>query len=126
MKLLKILCIALCIGGLSACSGSTSFSEEKCEQLSEKIKSGDTLTKSDYSEIVDQFVAATELFVKKQKEFGDDKDKMNEYFTSGEGKALFQAVLGFGIYLDQHQNELSESDIKKMEKAGELIKENGK
>lgn len=121
MKLLKILCIALCLTGMAACSGSSSYSPEKCTQLSEKIKSGDTLSEKDYSEIVDQFAAATELFVKKQQEFGDDKAKMSEYLSSDEGKQLVGNVLGFGIYLDQNADKLSASDVKKMEKTKELV-----
>lgn len=121
MKLLKILCIALCLTGMAACSGSASYSPEKCTQLSEKIKSGDTLSEKDYSEIVDQFAAATELFVKKQQEFGDDKAKMSEYLSSDEGKQLVGNVLGFGIYLDQNADKLSASDVKKMEKTKELV-----
>ena len=121
MKLLKILCIALCLTGMAACSGSASYSPEKCEQLSEKIKSGDTLSEKDYSEIVDQFVAATELFYKKQQELGDDKAKMNEYYSTEEGQKLVGTVLGFGIFLDQHSADISESDAKKMEKVKEML-----
>lgn len=126
MKLLKILCIALCLAGMAACSGSASYSPEKCDQLSEKIKSGATLSENDYSEIVDQFAAATELFVKKQQEFGDDKAKMTEYLSSDEGKQLVGNVLGFGIYLDQNADKLSASDVKKMEKTKELVENQNK
>ena len=126
MKLLKILCIALCLTGMAACSGSASYSQEKCEQLSEKIKSGDELSEKDYSEMVNQFVAATELFYNKQQEFGDDKAKMNEYFSTEEGRNIVGVVLGFGIYLDQHSADLSESDAKKMEKVKEKLEKQNK
>lgn len=121
MKLLKILCIALCLTGMAACSGSASYSPEKCTQLSEKIKSGDTLSEKDYTEIVDQFAAATELFIKKQQEYGDDKAKMSEYYSTEEGKELLSNVLGFGMYLDKNADKLSASDAKKLEKTKELV-----
>lgn len=116
MRLLKTLALALCLFGMAACSGSTSFNPEKCAQLEEKAKSGETLTEADYNEMIDQFAAAFDLFQQKQKEFGDDKQKIQEYFFNNEeGKALFKTIMGFGAYLTQHKDDLTAENVKKLE-----------
>lgn len=116
MRLLKTLGFALCLFGMAACSGSATFSPEKCAQLEEKAKSGATLTEADYNEMIDQFAAAFDLFQQKQKEFGDDNQKIQEYFFNNEeGKAMFKTIMSFGAYLTQHKDDLSAANLKKLE-----------
>lgn len=122
MKYLKLFFMAAMIFGLSACSGSTSYSPEKCKALSEKIKSGDELTESDYNEIIDQFGAAAKVMAEKQQAIGDDKDAKKEFQNSEEAKQLFETVLGFGIYLEAHRKDLTPANAKRLEKVSEEIK----
>lgn len=123
MKLMKVLAVALMFIGLTACSGSGSFSPEKCKQLEDKIHSSATLTENDYDEMIDQMGAALEVLADKQKEFGDDKEKQTEYAKSEEGKQIISAVLGFGIYLDAHQKDLTPGNLKKLEALQKRFKE---
>lgn len=123
MKLMKVLAVALLFVGLTACSGSTSFNPEKCKQLEDKIHSNSSLTENDYNEMIDQMGAALEVLADKQKEFGDDKEKQTEYVKSEEGKQIVSAVLGFGIYLDAHEKDLSPGNIKKLEALQKRFKE---
>lgn len=123
MKLMKVLAVALMFIGLTACSGSGSFSPEKCKQLEEKIHSSATLTENDYDEMIGQMGAALEVMADKKKEFGDDNTKQAEYIQSEEGKQIISAVLGFGIYLDAHQKDLTPGNVKKLEAFEKRFKE---
>lgn len=115
MKLLKILCIAFCLAGMAACSGSSGFSPEKCAQLEEKAKGSTPLTEGELNEMVDQLAAAFEIMFQKNEEFADDKKGFKEYLDSPEGKNVANVVFKFSVYLSQHESELSPEAIKKLE-----------
>lgn len=110
------------IFGLSACSGSASYSPEKCRALIEKTKSGDKLTESDYNEMIDQYGAAVKVLAEKQKAVGDDKEALKELKNNDEVKELLETALGFGIYLSLHEKDLSQDNIKRYNNVNKELK----
>lgn len=121
MKYLQFVLVAVMMFAMSACSGSKSYSPEKCQQLSELAKSGTELTSSDYNEMIDQLVAVAKILDEKKTEIGDDKAKLMEFMTSEEGGQLMEYAIGFAMYLEQHQKDLSADNLKKMVEAKEEL-----
>lgn len=123
-KYLKFLVMAVGLFFLTACSGSSvSYSPEKCATLQQKIKDKEKLTDADYSEIIDQLDAILNVANEKSKEYGDDKEKEKEFTGSAEAREMLGYFLGFGMYLDSHHEELSQSNVKKLNKVMEKFKE---
>lgn len=113
MKVIKTLLIAVAVIALAACSGSSTYDPSLCKELSEKAKKKD-LTESDYSTMIDQLSAIAKILKDKKAEFGDDKEKTSEFRNSQEGRELLGYTLIFGLTLDAAEDNLSKSDIKKL------------
>ncbi len=122
MKYLKLLFVAAMIFGLSACAGSAGYSPEKCKALSEKVKSGEELTESDYNEMIDQLGAAVKVMKDNQEKYAGDKEAEAKYQDSDEAKDLVSTVLGFGIYLSTHKKDLTPANQKHLEEVSEQLK----
>lgn len=120
---MKFFAVALMFIGLTACSGSSSFSPEKCQQLEEKIKANEELTESDYNEMIDQMGAAIEVLAEKDDQWKDDEQKQKEFIKSEEGKQVVGAIIGFGLYLDSHSKDLTPAHAKKLQALEKRFKE---
>lgn len=123
MRLIKVSLFAAVLFLLAACSGNGGYSPEKCAELKSKIEKKETLTESDYNEMIDQVSSMIKVYEAKEKEFGDDKEKRREYITSEEGKEILSNTLGFVFYLDAHKSELTEGNVKKLSNLQSQLKE---
>lgn len=109
---------------VASCSGgSASYNPSECEQLAEKMKAKDTLTEDDYNLMIDQMVAVVKALNEKKIEIGEDKAKKDEFLKSEEGKNMLGYALGFAFYLEAHKADLTEANLKKMEKAQTELKD---
>lgn len=122
MKTIKTLLIAIAMVAFVAC-GSKSYSPETCQKLVEKINSHENLTEADNSAIIDQLEAITSFLSEKKAEIGDDKEKAKEFQNSKEAVEGYGYVLQLGFYLDAHKTDLTESQIKQMNKIAEQFNE---
>lgn len=123
MRLIKVSLFAAVLFLLAACGGNGGYSPEKCTELKSKIEKKETLTESDYNEMIDQASSMVKILEAKYKEIGDDKEKSREYFRSEEGKEILTNTLGFVIYLDAHKSELTEGNVKKLSNLQDQLKE---
>jgi len=117
MRYLKMMVAAIALMLITACSGSSSYSPEKCQQLAEKIDNNDQLTSDDYNEMIDQFVAVVKVINDKKNEIGEDPAKTREYAMSEEGRQQLGYAIGFAFYLQAHEADLTEDNIKKLNEA---------
>lgn len=115
-NILKGMLLMVILMTLPSCSGSGDYSSEKCAALNEKISNKEELTKNDYSEMVEQLGAIVYTFKDKEKEIGDDKDKLRDYSKTTEAKEMLNYFFAFGMYLDSHSEQLSNSDKRKINK----------
>lgn len=108
--------VAFTMALLSACGGGVSggYNQEKCEALKQKIENNQEMTEADYNVMIDQLGDLVKYLDKKNKEMGDDKEKAKEFGESAEAKQMLEYTLGFAMYLEQHKNDLSSSNLKKM------------
>lgn len=116
MKCLKFLFIAA-IFILASCSGSKSYNPEVCQELAEKIENSTEFTQDDYSEMIEQLVAASKLLQQKSKEINDDQEKQKEFVAQDENMKLVGYTMAFAMYLYSNQDKFSEDTQKKFEKA---------
>lgn len=123
MKYLKLLFMAAMIFGLSACSGSSSYSPEKCKALAEKIKNHEELTESDYNEMIGQLGAVVKALDDKRQAIAGNEEAEKEFKNSEEAKEMLGTVLGFGIYLSAHEKDLTPDNQKRLEQVSKEIKE---
>lgn len=121
-RLFKGLLFAAGMVIMTACSGGGSYSPEKCAQLQEKIESKEPLTDADYSEMIDQLGAIVKVGKEKEAEFADNEAKQKEYARSDEGKQMLSYFFVFGMYLDSHGDDLSNSNKRKINKIMEEFK----
>ncbi|MCM1377018.1 MAG: hypothetical protein NC097_06060 [Clostridium sp.] len=96
----------------SACSNS-GYDPEKCEALSEKVKSQKELTQDDYSDMIDQAQYAIE-FIKKETGVDNVKEMSAEDRNNPEIQKAFKYALGFAIVVGFNQDKLDEANKKKM------------
>ena len=122
MKFLKSMLIVAALVCLAACSGSSSYNPKVCKELQEKIEAHQDLTEADYSTMIDQLGAAAKELHAKKEAIGNDKEKTMEWAETEEAKDLLGYTFGFSLYLAQHKSDLSESNIKALEKVGEEMK----
>ncbi len=109
---------------MGACSGSSSsYSASKCEQLSEKAKSGEKLTEADYNEMIDQMVAGAKEIKRLSDEANGDPEKEKAFKSDPENRKMAEYVMGFGFFLSKESKNLSPDNIKKLAEAGEEMKE---
>ena len=115
--------VAVTLMALGACAGgSEGYDKEKCEELQQKIENKQEMTEADYNVMIDQLGALVKYIEKKDKEIGDDKEKAQEFGKSEESAKLFEYTIGFALYLEQHKNDLSSSNLKKMSKLEKEMK----
>ncbi len=116
MKCLKFLLIAAVLV-LASCSGSKSYNPEVCQELATKIENSTEFTQDDYTEMIDQLVAASKLLHEKSKEIGDDQEKQKEFVAQEDNMKLAGYTMAFAMYLYGNQDKFSEDTQKKFEKA---------
>ena len=129
MKLIKgLLMVAVAVLTLvTSCSGGgSSFSAEKCAALEKKISAKEDLTSDEITEMVNQLGAIVYTWKAKNEEFAGDKEKEKEFSKSEEGKKMAEYFLRFGLYIDSHGDQLSNSDKRKVNKIMEEFKEEEK
>lgn len=121
-KVFAALLCGLSLLVMGACSGSSSYSVSKCEQLSEKAKSGEKLTESDYNEMIDQMAAAAKEIKRLSDETKGDSEKEKALKEDPEFRKMAEYAIGFGFYLSKESKNLSPDNVKRLEKVGEEMK----
>lgn len=119
MKTIKLMAGVLVMVLLTACGG-TSYNPELCKELSEKIENDQTLTESDYNDMIDQMEAIVKHLDKLDKDAKNDPELEKKMTDDKELMDEATYVFGFAIYLEMNKDKLSADNIKKME---ELEKE---
>lgn len=90
MKKIKLFLYTLLVGILmSACSGG--YNESTCQELVDKINSGEELTESDYSTMLSQYEAIVDELISKAKE-AKDRDELTEILDSMSDKIQFSGI----------------------------------
>ena len=127
-KILNCFLMTAAILILAACSGVGNYNPQKCAALQEKIDNKQELSESEYGEMIDQLGGMINFMKEKEKEIGEDKEGgSKEFFTkSEEGKQLGKYFLYFGMYLDSHADQLSNSNKRKLNKIMTEYEENKK
>lgn len=100
---------------LTSCS-SDSYNPAKCQALLEKINSGEDLTESEDSEVIDQMIAIAKYFDKKKAELGDQA-KFQEFLKEPENEEMTKHAFVMGFYLAMHEKDLSPANIEKLKAA---------
>lgn len=118
---LFIMTLATCV--LMACSGGTpSYDSAKCEQLKAKIENKEALTEDDYNDMVDQLVVIAKDLKAEYESVKDDKAKLMDIRNNDELKTKAGYVIGFGMQLSLHKNDLPASTLKKLLDVQEELK----
>lgn len=131
MKTTKILLAALLVIVLAAalatvsaaCSGSSGYDPQKCEQLKEKITSHEELTQDDYATMIDQVVYATKQLKTTLDDAKGNQEKEDALRKDSKFTDMMGYTLGFSIYLSTHRKELSPENIKKLDEAEQELKD---
>lgn len=114
-KIFSYLCIAVVAIAFAACSGNASYNPKACADLEKKIQNKQEMSESDYNDMIDQMDAILEKISAKDEELKDDPEKLKEYANSEEVKDLLKYTFTFGIYLDSHEDQLSDANKKKLQ-----------
>lgn len=123
MKTTRILLAALLVIVLAACSGSSGYSPEKCEQLKEKITNNQELTQDDYATMIDQVVDAAKQLKTTLDEAKGNQEKEDALRNDSKFTDMMGYTLGFSIYLSTHRKDLSPENIKKLVEAEQELKD---
>lgn len=67
--------------------------------------------------MIDQFIAVVKVINEKKNEIGDDPVKSREYAMSEEGRQQLGYAIVFAFYLQAHEADLSEDNVKKLNEA---------
>ncbi len=108
MKFFKLLAAALCFLFLAACSGSSAYNAEECKQLAEMASNKESFTEKDYGRMIDQFGAITKTMTDAYDKYGDEA-YMDSLSATPEGKEMLTYFVGFGMYLNDHTDDMSNS-----------------
>lgn len=123
MKKLHLFVMTIAISVLVACGGGTpSYDSAKCEQLKAKIENKEALTEDDYNDMVDQLVVIAKDLKAEYESVKDDKTKLMDIRNNDELKTKAGYVIGFGMQLSLHKNDLPASTLKKLLDVQEELK----
>lgn len=118
MKCFILFGIAMALIVISGCSESSSYNPQVCKNLQEKIENKEKLTEADYDTMITQLQGIAEKLNEEKAALGEDKD-VQKKFAETEGREMFEYILGFGVYLSSHSNELTPANAKKFRKVSE-------
>ena len=116
MKVLNLFVAAVMMLSLAACSGG-GYSAEKCEQLKEKVQNREELSEGDYDDMIDQVVACAKAVKEKADAAKGNQEMEDQLRNDKEFTDMMGYALTFGFYLQSHQKDLSDSNLKKLEAA---------
>lgn len=125
MKNLKFMALAVLLAIVTSCGSkqsSAAYNPEKCAELKQMIDERRTLTSSDYDDLINQMTAATLTLADKKKEFGDDKEALQSFLKTDEGKQLVEYSAGFAIVLGMQKKNLSADNLKNLIDAQDKLK----
>ncbi|MDE6008284.1 MAG: hypothetical protein K2G90_03650 [Muribaculaceae bacterium] len=114
-RFIKIFCI-LSLVWLAACSNGSSYNQQECSSLVEKIKSNEELTEKDYDSMIDQFGSIVTWMAGEKKAVGGDEKAFKEALSSEEGKQKAEYMIYFGLQLEKDKDKLSASNVVRLAK----------
>lgn len=118
MKKIGLFICAVIAIALVACSGgSSSFNASICKELSDKIANNEEISEHEIDQMINQIVAINKVLEDKQKEAGDDAEKLIKLSQDETLKGMSGYSLVFTQYISSHLDNLSDSNKAHFEKA---------
>lgn len=121
-KLFVILSLAAVIG-LNSCTPDQ-YNADRCMKLKEQVVSDDSLTSSDYSNMITQMESCVTYVHKKLKK-ADDAEKMKALVADTAFQQRLEYAVGFSLVLRQNKKSFDEETMEQYRKAQEKIDKYG-